>query len=827
MRSLLSTRIAALVAAAGFVVVYADEVRGQTSGAKPDVAPFLSAHCADCHDASTQAGELDLAKLAWSPDDPAVFERWIELYDRVRKGEMPPKDEPQPSPDERAKFVAALDTALHETSAARQRVDGRVVLRRLNRTEYENTLHDLLLIDAPLKDILPEDTSAHGFDTVAEGLRFSQLQIEKYLEAADVALDAAIQLTPAPEKSKRRYSLKDEQEIRRNLDTPAGTQTDKNSRNRHVVTFRELPDAIVMFNDLPYQARFRAFRPSAPGLYRIRASAYGYQSDGAPIPLRIFGDNFRTRRLLGMFDMPADKPREVEFVARLNPNEGIALGALDVGYDARGQGVYNIGAADYTGRGLAVQWVEIEGPLYESWPPPSTKRLAGDVPIVELQRTTYRNGRRIAYQFAPDDPQSALAGAIERFAGRAFRRPLEPGEADRFVRLAVEALAEEGATFESALRLGLRGVLTSPQFLLFDEAPGRLNDYALASRLSYFLWSTMPDDALSAAAAAGRLHDRSELKAEVERMLASPKAGALVKNFAGQWLDLRNIEATTPDRRLYPEFDEQLQQSMVAETEAFFAELIDENLSAANLIDSDFAVVNRRLAEHYDLPPAADERLRRVSLPADSLRGGLLGQASILKVTANGTVTSPVLRGGWVMDRLLNEPPPPPPASVDAIEPDTRGTTTIREQLAKHRSNPSCIACHLKIDPPGFALECFDVIGGARDRYRSQDQGDRPTAKLRGQNIHQYKLGPAVDSSGEFHGQAFAGLEEFKTLLMQRQDQVLRGLASQLVVYGTGAGISFADRRELDAIVRRTKDQGGGVRTLVHEITASELFRTK
>lgn len=811
----------------GAAVVNSQPLRSADAGApSAAVGDFLSANCADCHDAASKQGGLDLSALPWSPTDPTNFAHWVELFDRVQRGEMPPADAPQSTAQARDGFIVQLSSTLHDSSLARQRTEGRTVLRRLNRTEYENTLHDLLKIDAPLKDILPEDTPAHGFDTVAEGLRISQLQIEKYLEAADAALDAAIQLTPPPEKSSRRYSLKDEAEIRRNLDTPTGTQTDPNSRNRHVVTFRELPNALVMFSDLPYQARFRSFRPSAPGLYRIRASAYGFQSDGDPIPLRIFADNFRTRRILGMFDMPADKPRVVEFTARLGQNEGIVVGALDVGYDAQGRGVYNIGAADYRGRGLAIEWVEVEGPLYENWPPPSTTELLAGVPLTLLQRQGYRNGRRIAYEMSPSDPKAALRTVIERFTARAFRRPLESGEAERFVKLAVDAFEKNGA-FEDSLRLGLRGVLTAPQFLLFDEAPGALNEYALASRLSYFLWSTMPDETLLRAAADGRLKTPAGLHSEVERMLANPKSQALEKNFVGQWLELRNIEATTPDRRLYPEFDESLQASMVAETEAFFAALIEQDLSTSNLIDSDFAMLNRRLAQHYGLPPLADERIRRTPLPADGVRGGVLAQAAVLKVTANGTTTSPVLRGGWVMTRLLGEPPPPPPEAVDAIEPDTRGATTVREQLAKHRNSPACAACHVKIDPPGFALECFDVIGGWRDHYRSQDKGTFVEGRIRGQRISSYKFGPEVDSSGEFKGKSFQDLAEFKKLLLAREDQVLRTLASYLVVYGTGAGITFADRAELDEIVKRTKEHGRGVRALVHEITASDVFQNK
>ena len=267
---------------------------------------------------------------------------------------------------------------------------------------------------------------------------------------------------------------------------------------------------------------------------------------------------------------------------------------------------------------------------------------------------------------------------------------------------------------------------------------------------------------------------------------------------------------------------------MVSETEAFFSELLSKNLPVANLIHSDFAMVNSRLAEHYELPGIAGEEFRRVSLPKDSPRGGVLTQASVLKVTANGTVTSPVIRGAWVMKHLLGQPPAPPPASVGAIEPDTRGTTTIREQLAKHRDSETCATCHRQIDPPGFALESFDVIGGFRENYRSNEKGANVKRKLRGQNIWQYKEGLPVDASGELEdGRRFQGIAEFKKLLLEQQDQVMYALAGNLVTYGTGAGIQFSDRDSIDAISKQAKADGSGLRTLVHAVVQSPLFLSK
>lgn len=811
---------------AGFVVAGAPwgSLRAAAGAAKA----FEDFKCTECHDRDTKKGDLDLTALEWKMEDRGNFDEWVKIYDRVAKGEMPPAKKARLEPKAEADFLAKLKLGLARYCQEQEKTQGRTVLRRLNRDEYERTVQDLLAIQTPLKGMLPEDAAVDGFDTVAEGLRFSTLQMEKYLEAADHALDAAAVLTQQPETKKTRNSLKEDKEIRKSLDTPEGTITDKNSKNKHRHTLKELPDAVVFFSDGYPPAQFRDLRAPVDGLYRVRISAYAYQTKGAPVYMRVYGDNYAEKRLLGWYDLPADHPREVEFTAKLLAGEHLLVLAMDVGYDEKGQGVYNVGADNYTGRGMAMQWAELEGPLVDSWPPKSTKLLLGEAMLKEVdpKKAKYRNGKKEGYELAPTDPHAALVERITGFAARAFRRPLEKGEADAFIKLATDAQAA-GADFETSLRAGLRGVLTAPQFLFFTEQPGKLDDWALASRLSYFLWSTMPDEALLKVASEGKLHEPAMMKAQVERMLKDAKAAAFVENFTGQWLDLRNIEATTPDMRLYPEFDELLKVAMVDETRGFFAEILNKNLSISNFIQSDFAMLNRRLAEHYGIPGVNGEELRRVALPTDSPRGGLLTQASILKVTANGTVSSPVLRGSWVLKRLLGQPPAPPPANVGSIEPDTRGATTVREQLAKHRNLAVCASCHMKIDPPGFAMESFDVIGGWRDRYRSLGNGDRVQAVFRGRNA-QYKAGPKVDASGEMpDGRKFAGIAEFKQLLLAQQDQVTRALAAKLLTYATGAGVSFADRDVVELMAQRTREQGGGLRTLVQEVVASSVFQMK
>jgi hypothetical protein len=387
-----------------------------------------------------------------------------------------------------------------------------------------------------------------------------------------------------------------------------------------------------------------------------------------------------------------------------------------------------------------------------------------------------------------------------------------------------------GDLFEVALRTAYQAALCAPDFLFLKEKAGPLDQWAMASRLSYFLWNSMPDDELFALAERGKLHDPAVLRGQVERMLKDPRAERFIVDFTDQWLDLKDIDETTPDKKMYPEFRPILRDAMLAEPRAFFRELLEKDLSATNVIHSDFAMLNQRLADHYRIPGVAGSALRRVTLPAGCGRGGFLTQAAVLKVTANGTVTSPVKRGAWVMRKIVGRPPDPPPGDVPAIEPDVRGTTTIRELLARHRTSPSCAACHAKIDPPGFALEGFDVIGGRQTRYRSlSDNGavvDRSQTYF-GRPVA-YTWGPPVDPSGELaDGRRFKDIEEFKKLLLADPRAVARNLVGQLVTYATGAPVGFADRAAVERVLDRTAAGRHGLRSLLHEIVASTLFQTK
>ena len=337
----------------------------------------------------------------------------------------------------------------------------------------------------------------------------------------------------------------------------------------------------------------------------------------------------------------------------------------------------------------------------------------------------------------------------------------------------------------------------------------------------------MPDHRLTELAQNGKIQEPEVLRSEVERLFKDTKSERFIKEFLGQWLKLHKIAATDPDRKLYPEFSSYLQDSMVAETHSYFRELIDKNLDVSHLVQSDFVMLNEKLAVHYGIPGVSGSQMRRVDLPADCPRGGFLTQASILKITANGTTTSPVPRGAFVMERLLGQPPDPPPANITAVEPDVRGATTIREQLEKHRNDTSCASCHINIDPPGFALESFDVIGGYRNRYRSLGEGGDPAERgsidpLIGLS---FKLGPAVDPSGEFPGSGeFSNIQGFQRIIANDTNRLLTNLARHLITYSTGREIAFSDRDEINRITSHTQAGGGGIRTLIHNIVQSELF---
>jgi hypothetical protein len=815
------------------------------------IARFVKSSCMGCHDGPAAEAGLDMEPLLAAlgrpqPFDSDAMSRWERAFERVERGEMPPADAEQPAADSRRGFLAALAADLAVRSRAAQIADGRTALRRLNRVEYENTLRDLLEMPAlSVQDLLPDDASTAGFDTVAVGLGTSAMHLVGYQEAAERALRAAVPDRP--------------------FATLQWSATGREIFERQAEAYTAwhcwlVEDGLAAPSRLrpPYNT---VATPAAPadGCYRVRVLGNVINTEGKPLPVSFSiaregsGDS---ETVLAWRDLPADEPKTIELDLVLRKGQRVDVLGWTLPEFGTVRGKTKEQSAEAQGlSALVVRRLEIEGPL-DSWPPASYRTLFGDLPLapesvakaiatgMALPKVNDRRNDQ-AWQAdplvpVPIDAKADATRLLRRFLPRAFRRPVPEPLMAAYVAEAHVAI-DDGLPFHEAMRETYRSVLCSPHFLLFAERPGHLDGHAVAARLAYFLWRGPPDDQLTAAAAAGELAPASGLRSQVERMLADPRAGRFVEDFTGQWLDLRKIDATTPDAKLYREFDSVLQKSAVQETQLFFAELLRCDGSVLDVVDSRWTMLNERLARHYDLflespaglrspekrtPLVIGGELRRTTLPPASRRGGVLTHASVLKVTADGTRTSPVVRGAWVCSRILGIEPPAPPANVPKIEPDIRGATTIREQLARHRSDSSCAACHRLIDPAGFALETYDAIGGWREFYR--------TAAKPGHNAFLTNYGrwvprgPDVEQGDRMpDGRPFADIDDYKRLLLEDPDAIARNLAMKLVTFATGAPIQFADRDEIDAIVVGMKSHDYGLRTLVHAVVQSRMFQEK
>lgn len=831
--------------------------------ASPD--SFLRTHCGDCHGPDTQEGKFRVDTLTTLIGGQAIDEeasvRWGRVLARLEAKEMPPRDQPQPEPEELTKFLVSTKTGLAQGVKLR-RAEGRVHVRRLNGLEYENTVHDLLGIDVPLRDLLPEDELADGFSNATSSLSISPVHIHQYMAAADVALSAAIARQPRPDEITHRFSYAHEKEkpFYGNVSNSPFIRIRGDDLWFYRQTHIELPAVLRQFAEVTNKT---------PGWYRIRVTVESHDTAGKGLAYSVWtADGGKRRELIGYYDAPEGKPTTIEIKRWFAPNETIIVAPYRINQariDA-GMSVYapqpdlpkdwqNDGKTyEPVGPALQVSPIEIVGPLHETWPPLGHTRLFADVPLVPVNEVPQpwkkpphisqpvRNKLSLKDAVTPvsEAPGEDARRLLEQFLPLAFRRPVTGEDLEPYLTIAQDRIEQQDC-FEVAMFAAYRAVLVAPDFLFLVESPGKLDDHALACRLSYFLWRSAPDDALRAVADQGELHQPATLQRETERLLASPRSSEFVRDFLGHWLKLRELNDTMPDKRLFPEYYEDvsnttvdglLHRSIVDETHAYFADLLHHNNSVLNLIDSDYAFLNNRLARHYGLPEVSGVSLRRVTLPSASERGGLLTQASVLKVTANGSNTSPVVRGAFLLDNILGRPVPPPPPDAGSIEPDTRGATTIRQQLARHKSNESCASCHRSIDPPGFALEAFDPVGLSREFYRATESGE----KLKGVKFFtdsgyrpvKYRRGLAVDFSGEMpDGRTFATPKDFKHLLGEEPDAITRCLASKLMTFATGQRTEPGDLLALDSIVANARKKDYGLRTLIHEIIQSESFREK
>lgn len=784
------------------------------SAQSASVKRFFGTYCNDCHSGDTPDGGLNLETLRADLANVAVFAKWERIYDRIAAGEMPPRDSDQPSTSQRNGFTQALERAL---TRAHQATKG-TVLRRLNRREYENTLNDLFGTNLDLANRLPEDGRSHEFDTVGEALGISMVQLRQYMECIEDVLDEAIVKSIAlPEHKTIKASYADTREAERFLGN----------------VWLKLDDgAVAFFKSGGYPSgMLREANAQRDGFYRIRVTAYAYQTD-QPITFAIGSTTFARgaeKPTYGYFSVPPGKPTTVEVTGWMPARYMVEV--TPYGINDRNNEIRTKGIDNYKGPGLAIQHIEVEGPITAEFPTRGHKLVFDGLERNEVlprnpndrKKPWYRPKFEVATQNATRDAERVLV----RVATRAFRRPVTLSDVAPYLEL-FEAEQEKGAVFEDALKTAVIAIFCAPDFLYLKEPAGTLDDYALAARLSYFLTRSAPDEELLKVAASGKLaSDRTVLLNQTERLLKHPHAERFIEDFTDSWLNLREIEFTNPDRQLFPEFDRFLQYSMVEETRAFFRELIEQNRGVANLVKSDFAMLNNRLANHYGIEGVVGPKLRPVSLKKDSVRGGFLTQASVLKVSANGTNTSPVVRGVWVMERILGQVPPPPPAGVPGVEPDIRGASTLRELLDKHRDVDSCRGCHQLIDPPGFALESFNPIGGWRDRYRSLGEGDRVEIEVNGRQVR-YRLGPPVDSTGSFlDGHQFNGFQQFRDVIAQDENTLARALATKLLTFSTGREMGFSDRPEIDRLVVEAANTSYGVHDLIRLVVTSEVFSTK
>lgn len=766
-----------------------------------DVGNFLQNNCIDCHEGSEADGGFDLTQLGDDLRDPNTMARWVQIHDRVQDGEMPPADYGELDAAESKAFLNQASTWLVDHERAEHAQHGRVRSRRLTNAQLERTLHDLLAVDLPLASLMPEEQRTEGFTNIADGQPMSHFQLETHLTVIDAALDAAFdRIHDQPEAWQRSYTAR---------------QLARANPRRRCRDPEMIDDKAVVWNStLIFYGRITSTTVRNSGWYRVTLTASamnkpdehgvwctvrtGRCTSGAPL-----------LSWVGAFEA-TDEPTTRTFEAWIPEGHMLEVrpgdGTLRRARFAGGQ----VGAGE--GGPQNVPGLALHSMLVEEIHPGGTVaetrgRLFGDmqVDINRKQRTS---------TLVSDDAIGETSEQLRVFARRAFRRPTSDESLKPYLDM-LRSSIEAGEDPITALRASYRAILCSPRFLYFVEPPGQLDDHAIATRLSYMLGGSMPDDELARLADDGKLRQPKVLHAQVERLLGGKTGDRFIKEFCGQWLDLVDIDFTEPDRKLYSDFDIVVQNGMLDETHRYIEQLLEDDAGPDRLVNSDFTFLNSRLARYYGIDGIEGDELQRVSLGPESHRGGLLAQGSILKVTANGTNTSPVLRGIWVSERILGTPIPPPPTNVPAVEPDIRGSRTLREQLQKHLADDSCAVCHRKIDPPGYALENFDAAGQWRDKYLQVSKGKK-------------KRGLPIDASYTLpDGRAFKGFDDFRQLVSDAPRPLARNFAEKLLIFGTGAPLSFSDRALVEQIVDETEEQDHGLRSLLHAVVASPLFQSK
>lgn len=737
---------------------------------------FVTKYCLACHGAVMPEGKLDLGRFSATSAMLSARGVWAKVLRNVRNGEMPPRDADQPDQSEREAFVAAVQAVFRQADAGTPADPGRVVVRRLNRTEYNNTIRDLCMIGFEPAENFPADDPSHGFDNQGESLSLSPLLLERYLDAAE----AIVTRTLAPA----------------DLKNPAV----RTGFAQFIVDGSRVPYRISLFTSEPLTASFRL---AADGDYlmRLEGKPIGNGKRSAEAALLIDG-----RQVEQFSFVIPEKASTTKFETSLKLQKGlrrVSLRLLDPAPELEARkGAHPPrvdGKNDENYAGLEVYRIDLVGPVD---------------PVPESRR------RILACDPSASPPQQARE-ILERFARRAFRRPVEAREVARYVGLFEQSLAD-GKDFDGAIAVALQAILVSPNFLFRVELDDRpqakdphpISEFHLASRLSYFLWSSMPDEELLALATRGELS--TNLDAQVTRLLADIKSEAFVENFAPQWLEIGELARVTRG----PQLDIRLRESLARETNLFFDDVLRKNRPITDFLEGRYTFLNEKLARHYRLAQHGRSKgtsdkvpahtFVRVDLPEDEIRAGILTHGSVLTMTSAPDRTSPVKRGAWVLENILGTPPPPPPPNVSSLEQATgdksKESATLRERLEVHRSRAECSACHARIDPFGLALERFDLLG----QYRDKDDKR-----------------PIDDSAKLTDGKEFRGADGLRQVLLVRKEEFARCLTEKMLTYALGRSVGDHDHATLDAITALLVKDDYRIQTLIREVVKSAPFRLR
>ncbi|MEM6778347.1 MAG: DUF1592 domain-containing protein [Planctomycetota bacterium] len=738
-------------------------VRGDDAGVgieyERDLMPLLRTYCLDCHGATDAEASISLAADATVEGVRENRSVWVRAMAQVRLGGMPPADGATMDAATRARMVELIDQIANDVDCVRNPNAGRVAMRRLNRVEYQNTIRDLTGVDYEPAADFPGDDVGYGFDNIGDVLSLPPVLMEKYLHAAEAIAGRAV-YTPPPAQL---------YEVDRAPASLNGAEKFYGGRDLTMAA-----DGEVFFE---IEAPFR-------GDFEVTIAASGDQGGDEPVRMEV-----RIGRTRFKIDVPETNATDKSVSLPLSRGTHRIEIAFINDYYVAGRVDRNLHLHHVHVRG-----VEKRSP-FASQPdlPPSHDAIVFMTPTSSV---------------SIDDATLEVLG---RFASRAFRRPVTSGERKRLAKLAA-SVREAGGSYEESIQVGMQAILVSPYFLFRVERPRvphddgsmpLINDYELATRISYFLWSSMPDDELLLLAHRGQLRDRGTLLEKVGRMIQDPRSSQLVDHFASQWLQLRNLDIVEPDTRIYRSFDDEIRRLMRIETLMFFSEVLKRNMPVTELIEAQFTYLNETLAEFYGVSGIRGPQFRYVSL-AGTPRGGLLTHASVLTVTSNPTRTSPVKRGKWILDNLLNTPPPPAPPNVPELDAG-RISGSVRERMKQHRANPACASCHSVMDPLGLALENFDAVG----RWRTRDGAQ------------------AIDATGELpDGTRFDGIEDLRELFAgSKRDQFVRALSEKMLTYAIGRGTEYYDQCAIDRIVDSLAKHDYRFAYLIAAIIESDPFQ--